>query len=530
MILGETSVAHVQAYESHHINVPDIDAAASGRGYLNDTRDPDGVVRTMPLLLAVQGELAPTLALELLRVALGIQWYSVHGSSSGVHDIQLGESLIPTDPDGRIRLYFSPAYAIRRVSALSILRGTQEPGFLANRIALIGATGVGVTDVAATPVATRMDGVEIQAQVLENLLDGARLLRPALTRWLELCVFLGIALVFILLFPRLRPAYGILVFLAGVVITGAGSLACFLFARWLVDPTFPTVGNIPMLVVLLAAGLATAERQRRELDAALEEARLERMRIAGELQAAREIQMGMLPAPGAIAGLPANLAFHAILEPAQEVGGDLYDAFMLDAQHFFFLVGDVSGKGVSASLFMALSKTLCKSVVLRAHGTLDILMCTVNKEISRANPADLFVTALMGVIDTHTGEVEFCVAGHDAPILLRIGEPPRALETIGGPPLCVLDDFPYTANRLRLQPDDMLLLITDGITEAQDPEQQLYTLPRALAYLTSIHHEQLTAARACQGLYDDVKRFTSGAPPSDDITVMAIRFSAPTGQ
>ena len=413
------------------------------------------------------------------------------------------------------------------MSALSILHGTREPASLANQVAIIGATGVGVSDVAATPVATRMDGVDIQAQVIENILGGTRLIRPPLVQWLELLAFLGMAFVLMILLPRLRPGYGVLVFLAGVVITGAGSLACFLFARWLFDPSFPTVGNIPVLVVLLTAGLAAADRQRRELDAALETARIEQIRISGELQAAREIQMGMLPVPGAIVGLPTHLAFYAILEPAQEVGGDLYDAFMLDAHHFFFLVGDVSGKGISASLFMALSKTLCKSVALRTHASLDVLMCTVNEEISRANPADLFVTALVGVIDTRTGDMELGVAGHDAPILLRIGEPPRALETVGGPPWCVLDDFPYATNRMRLQPDDMLILITDGITEAQNPEQHFYSLARTLEYLTTIHHGQYTAACACQGLYEDVKRFTSGAPPSDDITVMAIRFTAP---
>src|SRR5262249_47004204 len=151
-----------------------------------------------------------------------------------------------------------------------------------------------------------------------------------------------------LLPPRLQQMYGVLVFLAGAVVIGAGSLVCFRLARWLLDPSFPTVGNIPILMTLLTTRLAAAYRQHRVLNAVLEAARLERMRIAGELQAAREIQLGMLPAPGAIAGLPANLAFHAILEPAQEVGGDLYDAFMLDEHHFFFLIGDVSGKGISA--------------------------------------------------------------------------------------------------------------------------------------------------------------------------------------
>ena len=112
------------------------------------------------------------------------------------------------------------------------------------------------------------------------------------------------------------------------------------------------------------------------------------------------------------------------MEPAEEVGGDLYDAFMLDAHHFFFLIGDVTGKGVPASLFMALSKTLCKYAALREHVPLAPLMTIVNAAISRDNPANLFVTALAGIIDVRSGAMELCSAGHQAPILLREGETP----------------------------------------------------------------------------------------------------------
>jgi serine phosphatase RsbU (regulator of sigma subunit) len=233
-----------------------------------------------------------------------------------------------------------------------------------------------------------------------------------------------------------------------------------------------------------------------------------------------------LPAPGAIEGLPAHLEFHAMLEPALEVGGDLYDAFMLDEDHFFFLVGDVSGKGVPASLFMALSKTLCKSLARREHVPLDALLRLVNEEISRENPASLFVSAIVGIINVRTGEMQLCSAGHDAPILLRASEPPRSLNGAGGPPLCVDEGFPYTTDRLQLQSNDMLIMVTDGITEAQDARQNFYGLARVLGYFSTVERRQLTAMAACAGLYADVKSFTAGAAPSDDITIMAIRLAA----
>ena len=526
-VVGDLAIARLQSYKAHLANIAEIEDAAFGRGYLNDTRDNDGVVRTMPLVIAVNGQLAPSFALELLRVATGQQHYSVHGSRAAVRAVQIGSSLIPTDSQGRIRVYFIPAYARRRVSAGAILRGELAPNSLANQIAIIGVAAIGITDVAATPIATRMDGVEIQAQSIENILEGAQLRRPPATRWLELLALLAIAMALILFLPRLRPTSGVMIFLVGTAMAWAASVISFHQFKVLYDPTFVTAGNALILTVLLTAGFSAADRRRRELDIALEAERIERFRMAGELQAAREIQMGMLPTPGAIVGLPPHIEFYAVLEPAQEVGGDLYDAFMLDEHHFFFLIGDVSGKGVPASLFMALSKTLCKSLARREHVPLDRLMRLVNEEISRENPAALFVTAIVAILDVQTGELELCNAGHDAPILLRVNEPPRSLNGAGGPPLCVKEDFPYTFDRLQLRPDDVLVMITDGVTEAQDSAQNFYGLPRVLKYLTTMRERQRHAADACQGIYEDVERFSQGLPPSDDITIVAIRFSKP---
>ena len=308
-----------------------------------------------------------------------------------------------------------------------------------------------------------------------------------------------------------------------------GGLVAFVRSQVLFDPLFAIAGNALVLVVLLTAGFAASNRRRRELRAALEAERLERIRRDGELQAARDIQMGLLPAPWAITGLPDNLAFHALLEPAKEVGGDLYDAFMLDEHHFFFMIGDVAGKGVPASLFMALSKTLCKSLALRAQVPLDALITAVNQEIARDNPAALFITAVAGILHVRTGEMELCSAGHDAPILLRRGTAPCSLTAAGGPPLCILEDFSYSSSRIRLQSGDLLLMMTDGVTEAHNPEQMLYGFERVMAYCSAIQdaHEKRSIVSVCQGLYDDVKRFAHDAEPSDDIAIMTIRFTSP---
>ncbi|HSX82047.1 MAG TPA: PP2C family protein-serine/threonine phosphatase, partial [Candidatus Saccharimonadia bacterium] len=139
-----------------------------------------------------------------------------------------------------------------------------------------------------------------------------------------------------------------------------------------------------------------------------------------------------------------------------------------------------------------------------------------------------FVTAIAGILDVRTGEMELCSAGHEAPILLHSSAPPCALTMTGGPPLCILEHFAYPADRIRLQSGDLLLMMTDGVTEAQDAAQTLYGLARVMAYCSTIQDEseQRSVLAVCQGLYDDVKRFVRDAEPFDDITIMAIRFTA----
>ena len=525
---GETPLVYVPRYAEHVTNILELERAASGRGYLNTEPDQDGVVRLVPLLVAVQEALAPTLGLELLRVAVKQDVYGVHTDNHGVHGIQIGNAFIRTDPDGRLRLYFSETDPRRRVSARDVLHGTVSADAVQDKVAIIGVTALGLADIVSTPVAARMDGVEVQAQTLENILSETRLLRPAPTFWLELLAFLVFALLLIAILPRVRPTVGVALFLATVLLVCTGSFVAFSRWQFLFDPSFVSAGNAVVLVVLLTAGFAASNRRRRELRAALELERLARSRMEGELQAAHDIQMGMLPAPWAITGLPEHLAFHALLEPAKEVGGDLYDAFMLDEDHFFFIVGDVAGKGVPASLFMALSKTLCKSLALRQRVPLDALITAVNQEIARDNPGALFVTAIAGILDVRTGEMELCSAGHEAPILLRNSAAPCSLTVTGGPPLCILEDFVYPSDLIRLQSGDLLLMMTDGVTEAQDAAQILYGLERVMAYCSTIQDEQRGVLSVCQGLYDDVKRFVRDAEPFDDITIMAIRFTAPT--
>jgi serine phosphatase RsbU (regulator of sigma subunit) len=129
-------------------------------------------------------------------------------------------------------------------------------------------------------------------------------------------------------------------------------------------------------------------------------------------------------------------------------------------------------------------------------------------------------------MDIRNGDVQLCNAGHDAPVLLRVNQPPRWVDDTRGPPLCVIEDFPYEVGRVQLEPGDILLLTTDGVTEAADQQYNMYGAARLLQCFSE--DEKLeTAKLVCEKLYADVKRFTRDAPASDDMTIMAVRFTGP---
>jgi len=199
--------------------------------------------------------LAPTLVLELLRVAGRQEVYSVRADDHGVRGVQIGNTLIRTDPDGRLRLYFSKPDLRRRISALRVLQGTVPAAVVQNKIAILGVTALGLADVVSTPVATRMDGVEVQAQALENILSNTRLIRPPYAGGFEVGVSLLAGLVILLGFPRLRFLWQVVVLLAMAMLIGASSLVAFSRAQLLLDTAFPLLTMAVVYVIASSGGI-----------------------------------------------------------------------------------------------------------------------------------------------------------------------------------------------------------------------------------------------------------------------------------
>jgi phosphoserine phosphatase RsbU/P len=274
----------------------------------------------------------------------------------------------------------------------------------------------------------------------------------------------------------------------------------------------------------LAASFNEMTRRLNESIKYLKETTAAKERIESELQIAHEIQMSMVPK--IFPPFPDRPEFDifATLVPAKEVGGDLYDFFIIDDDHLCFAVGDVSGKGVPASLFMAVTKTLFRATAGNC-GTPGEILARLNAELCRDNASCMFVTFFCAILNIRTGQVDYSNGGHNRPYHLHCdGVSP--LEKFGGRTLGLAEQSPYASGRLVLRPGEALLLYTDGVTEAMDSSETLYSNQRLERFLAG--HRDSSPRQMVSDLVSDVRRFTGTAPQSDDITALALHYFGTT--
>ncbi|HOI75963.1 MAG TPA: SpoIIE family protein phosphatase [Syntrophales bacterium] len=247
-------------------------------------------------------------------------------------------------------------------------------------------------------------------------------------------------------------------------------------------------------------------------------------RLESELLIARNIQMSFVPKRSPIFPAGAGFEIYGALEPAQEVGGDLYSFFPIDEEHLFFAIGDVSGKGIPAALFMAVTITLMKGIARRSTDPADILG-QINAELCDENDSLLFVTVFCGILNVRTGELRYSNAGHNPPVLCSRGCDASWLDVPEGIVLGVSEEAAYRMERVCLGPGDQIILYTDGVTEAMNQEKRFYGDARLLG--TVAEREDSDPAGLVARIVESVHGFAGAEPQSDDITVLAVRWTGP---
>ena len=492
---------------------PVIDAAADSHGLMSSGQE-GLVVRVIPMVARVQGVEVPNLGVESVRAASD-EGLRLSSAGQGLLKLRVENIDATIQDDGTAWLRMGRHDEDRFVSAASVISGKIHPDTIRNKVVLIGLTGLGMLDYKTTPLGEQVPGVEIHAQVVENLFNGVDLTRPDFAPRIEAAVLLICGFILIAFMPRMSALKGINLAAGLVVLLLAGGILAFLYGGVLIDPAWPAIGTTAMFLSVVVGTLSVAERQRRQL-------RDQAARMAGEVDAARRIQMGLLPDPRETVGGDPRYSMAALLEPARTVGGDFYDCFKIDARRVFFVVADVSGKGLPAALFMASAKSHLKSAALRG-GQVGEILSRAQDEIQRENPEQLFVTMFAAILDVASGELEFSNAGHEPPFIRRLEGAPERFGQSGGPPLCVVDGFAYPTWKRAFTRGEWLCVVTDGATEAMNPKREFFSAERLRAALGAMP-AGLQPEELVRRLRDAVAKFTDGAEPADDLTLLALRW------
>jgi len=240
-----------------------------------------------------------------------------------------------------------------------------------------------------------------------------------------------------------------------------------------------------------------------------------------ELQIAKRIQASMLPSTFPLFPERTDVDIFAVMDAAKDVGGDFFDAFFVKPDKLFIGIGDVSGKGIPAALFMARSMTQLRMEALRDL-PLDEILARVNSRLCENNESGMFVTLFCGILDLETGDLHYSNAGHNPPLTSPAGGSFDFIEVPRGTMVGIIEDVRFESARMVLRPGQSLVLYTDGVTEAMNPQQELYSEGRLRETLSAGRH---TDAKAIiDAVMGDIESFAEGATPSDDITLLALRY------
>ena len=532
---GKVVLGEVQHQDNPVLPSPGQRAAVGfGRNIraLNAYDDPDGMIRRMPLVFTVDGEPVPSMAAELAARATGAPASAkvvTAGAVAGTITLNFagGADDIPTfsladlracaakDDKDFFRRHFDGKVVLigtlldvedRKITSKRF--ATAPEGAHAERCALARPA------VGQTFIRDSISGVYIHATAVNNLIRG-----DALTEFGRVgtgIASFALAALAVTAALALGPNAAALAFLGIAIAWSAGATIAFRDAL-----AVPLVEPLSMALAALGAAigyrLVVADRV---MAAQLAQKRAHE----AEMASAAAIQRAMLPGMQPSDVAEGQLDIFADMIPAREVGGDLYDIVKLDGNQVVITIGDVCGKGVPASLFMAITQTVMRLVV-RTGQDLQAEVNAANKMLVANNREDMFTTLFCGVIDAPSGTMTYCNCGHNPPLVLRRGEGTFEPLRNCGPPLGIVEGVSYVARSIALAPGDMLLLYTDGVTEAETSQSAQFGMKRLEQAILEMRGHP--ARRVVEHVLKRVAEFAKGAPQSDDITCVAVVRNEP---
>ena len=476
--------------------------ACTTQGHINAMTDLDGVLRHALLYVEPDGERVYSMACETARKYLE----------------QHGEDLVlpPVNRGGHFYVPFTsgPGGYYDGVSIAWLLEGKVPAQYWAGKIVLIGPYAPALQDAYFTSVdkGQPMYGVEFQANVIQSLLN--REFKKEVTDLPQLLLLFVLCVILMVLYLRLKVLPGGAL-CAGTVLVGLGGAVLLYRIGFVLHTLWLPVGSLVLYVASLAVHYAMAAKERQALA-------LEKERIGAELALASRIQTSFVPKE--FPPFPDRKEFDifASMTPAKEVGGDLYDFFMIDSDHLGLVIADVSGKGVPAALFMMVSSALLRHAAMHEESPAKALQI-VNNQICARNPEEMFVTVWLATLEISTGRLRAVNAGHEYPAIKAAEGSFELVKDVHGFVVGGMEGTRYREYELQLSPGSKLFLYTDGVAEATNADEQLFGTERMLETLRSV--EDGSPEEILATVKNAVLTFTGDAPQFDDLTMMCLQYN-----
>ena len=430
-----------------------LEKNVQGLGSISFLDQLDGIIRSLPLIVQFNKKIYPTMGLEMVRVGSKQKNIYIELNEVGIQRISARPHKIDSDPNGIIWIKYKKSQKKQYISAADVYQGNFEKSFFENKYILIGASAQGLFDLVKTPLGATIPGVEVHANVIENILDQSYLVRNPNTYIFELLFSIVIALLTFVLSQKIKPKYSLSIFfgnILGIIIIG---FSIYKFRSELVDISYP----IFMVAITFLTGLyfRFIEENKMALANLQKEAKLLK-----ERELAAGVQKSLFPDISKFE----NFIF-AKNVPARDVSGDYFDVVRSTPEEYFFTLADVSGKGVKAGMYMAKASSIFRTLT-NLKFPLEKVVFGVNNELVEAKFKGMFVTAVFGKLNIKTGELVFINAGHESILTFDAGKNYEYIKS-DMPPIGIVKYFTESmvkSNTINLK-DKTFVVYTDGVTE-----------------------------------------------------------------
>ena len=430
-----------------------LEKEVQGLGSISFLDQLDGIIRSLPLIVRLNNKIYPTMGLEMVRVGENQKNIYIELNEVGINRISARPYKIDSDPNGIIWIKYKEPQKKQYISAGDVFDGKFQTDFFKDKYVLIGASAQGLFDLVKIPTGLTVPGVEVHANVIENILDQSYLVRNPNTYVFELLFSIIVALLTFILSQKIRPKYSLSVFFGNLLFIIIIGFYIYKFRSELVDISYP----IFILTITFLAGLyfRFIEENKLALANLQKEAKLLK-----ERELAAGVQKSLFPDISKFE----NFIF-ARNVPARDVSGDYFDVVRSTPEEYFFTLADVSGKGVKAGMYMAKASSIFRTLT-NLKFPLEKVVFGVNNELVEAKFKGMFVTAVFGKLNIKTGELVFINAGHESILTFDKGKNYEYIKS-DMPPIGIVKYFTESmvkSNTINLK-DKTFVVYTDGVTE-----------------------------------------------------------------